>query len=147
VAVHRDHEAYHELCAYTLTHGDSKFIHQHVVDAFAAQNANQDTKPIALTFALVGLFLRVEKGFSGREVQRAHQYLARAKRVWPSFPLPHSRGSMTALDVMGYEAGIDRDRAIYEWCAGVWEAFCIADEQTVATVRSMCQGLPRFGPA
>lgn len=46
--------AYDELQAYTLAHGDPAFIHQHVVDAWAAQHADEETKPIALTFALVG---------------------------------------------------------------------------------------------
>ena len=51
-------ELYHELSAYTLSHPDPSFIHQYVVDAFAAQTADENTKPIALTFALVGLYLR-----------------------------------------------------------------------------------------
>ena len=49
-----DVEAFDELCAYTLTRGDAEFIHQHVVDTFAAQTANEFTKPITLTFALEG---------------------------------------------------------------------------------------------
>ena len=35
--------AYHELCCYTLSHGHPSFIHQHVVDAFAAQDAPEPT--------------------------------------------------------------------------------------------------------
>jgi hypothetical protein len=80
--------SYDELCAYTLTHGGAAFIHQHVVDAFTAQTADERTKPIALTFALAGLYLHVERQFSGREVQQAHQRLARRKQTWPSFVLP-----------------------------------------------------------
>lgn len=30
-------DAYNQLRCYTLVHGDPAFIHQHVVDAFAAQ--------------------------------------------------------------------------------------------------------------
>ena len=60
--------AYHELCCYTLTHGDPAFIHQHVVDAYAAQDASNTDNPIRLTFALVGLYLHVERGFTGRQV-------------------------------------------------------------------------------
>jgi hypothetical protein len=116
-------DAYSELCCYTLTRGDSEFIHQHVVDAFAAQNADERTKPIKLTFALIGLYLHVEKQFSGREVQRAHQFLAQRKRTWPSFPLPHDRGSLTAADVMAAPAGSKRDEAIHNWCVAVWNAF------------------------
>jgi hypothetical protein len=60
---------YAELCGYTLTHGDPAFIHQHVVDAFAAQQADGASKPIGVIFALVGLYLHVERQFSGRHVQ------------------------------------------------------------------------------
>jgi hypothetical protein len=116
-------DAYDELQAYTLARGDSTFIHQHVVDAGAAQRADERTKPIGLTFALVGLYLHLERGFSGRQVQRAHQQLARHKRTWPSFALPQDRGSMTAADVMMAPAGAERDRAIDAWCRAVWDAY------------------------
>jgi hypothetical protein len=56
-----DEEAYHGLCCYTLAHGDPSFIHQHVVDAFAAQTADDRTKPIKLALALIGLYLHVER--------------------------------------------------------------------------------------
>ena len=123
-------DAYHELCAYTLTHGDAEFIHQHVVDAFAAQRATPSSKPIGVTFALVGLYLHVEKQYSGRHVQRVHMQLARRKRTWPTFALPPNRGATTALDVMAAPAGPERDRAIHEWCVTVWEAFA-ANRQAV----------------
>ena len=55
-----EHQAYDRLCAYTLNRGDAAFIHQHVVDAFAAQHAGGHTKAITITFALVGLYLHVE---------------------------------------------------------------------------------------
>lgn len=118
-----ERDAYDELQCYTLAHGDRAFIHQHVVDAWAAQHADERTKPIKLTFALVGLYLHVEKGFSGRQVQRTHMTLAQHKRNWPSFALPQGRGSITASFVMSRDAGPERDQAIEAWCASVWEAF------------------------
>ena len=108
---------------YTLTRGDLAFIHQHVVDAFAAQSASPATKPITLAFALIGLYLHVERGFTGRQVQRAHMMLAKRTRSWPAFPLPEFRGSITAVDVMAAVAGAERDRAIDAWCAAVWETY------------------------
>jgi Family of unknown function (DUF5946) len=115
--------AFDELQVYTLTHGDPAFIHQYVVDAWTAQHADEHTKPIALTFALVGLYLHLEKGASGRQVQRIHMALARRKWPWPSFALPGTRGSVTARQVMAASAGPERDRAIEDWCASVWNAF------------------------
>jgi hypothetical protein len=116
-------EAFHELCGYTLTLGDASFIHQHVVDAFAAQNADAQTKPIAITFALVGLYLHVEKHVSGRQVQRIHMRLAQKKQPWPVFPLPKDRGAINAAVVLAVPAGPERDRAIDAWCESVWATF------------------------
>src|SRR4051794_13943716 len=82
-----EQDAYDELCSYTLTHGDLAFIHQHVVDAFGAQSATAETKPVRLTFALIGLLLHVEWKWTGRQVQRAHMQLAARTRDWPTFAL------------------------------------------------------------
>jgi len=112
-----------DLQSYTLARGDRAFIHQHVVDAWTAEHADERTKPIALTFALVGLYLHVERGFSGRQVQRVHMILARHKRSWPSFALPPERGSITASQVVAAPAGPERDQAIDVWCASVWNAY------------------------
>jgi uncharacterized protein DUF5946 len=113
-------EAYHELCAWTLSLRDPEFIHQHVVDTFMAQNATESTKPIGIVFALVGLYLHLEKGFTGKEVQRAHMKLAERKQTWPSVVFPADRGTITAIDVL---AAPDRARAIDDWCASVWHAY------------------------
>ena len=133
-----DDAAYHELCAYTLTHGDAAFIHQHVVDAFTAQQADGSTKPIALTFALAGLYLHVEKGLTGRQVQRIHMRMARARQTWPRFPLPADRGALTAADVIKSPAGPERDAAIDRWCADVWSAF-VETRATLEELLKRCQ--------
>ena len=118
-----EQQAYDELQCYTLGHGGPGFIHQHVVDAWAAQHADEQTKPIGLAFALIGLYLHIERGFSGRQVQQVHMKLGQRKQAWPSFPLPRERGSVTAVQVMAAQAGPERDKAIGVWCASVWEAF------------------------
>lgn len=115
--------AYDALRAYTLTHGDPAFLHQHVVDAWTAQHAGAQTKPIALAFALIGLYLHVERGHTGRQVQRVHMALGRRKRAWPPFSVPDERASLTALDVLAHPAGPERDQAIHRWCAAVWDTF------------------------
>jgi hypothetical protein len=60
-----EQEKYYELSYYTLAHDDPRFIHQHIVDAFAAQTANQDTNPIKVAFALIGLYLYLERDYTG----------------------------------------------------------------------------------
>ena len=111
------------MCCYTLAHPDPSFLHQHVVDAFTAQQASERTKPISLTFALVGLFLHIEKHFSGKEVQRAHMKLARKRRPWPALSLPVDRREFTVANVMAASPGPERDQAIHEWCVSVWAEF------------------------
>lgn len=96
-----------------------------MVDAFTAQHADQRTKPIAVAFSVAGLYLHVEQGFSGQQVQDAHRQMAREKRSWPAFALPDDRGAVTVRDVVAQPPGIERDQAIDRWCSSVWEAFSI----------------------
>lgn len=116
-------EAFHALSYYTLAHGNPAFIHQHIVDAFAAQCATAATKPITLVFALIGLYLHVEKQFSGREVQLIHMKLAKTGKTWPALPVPQDRGTITVQDVLAVPEGPDRDQMISEWCSSVWKAY------------------------
>ena len=129
-------DAYHELSAYTLAHGAREFIHQHVVDAFAAQQADDRSKPIGVTFALVGLYLHVVRNCTGRQVQQAHMRLARRKQRWPSFALPGDRGSITAADVLAAAAGPARDAAIHAWCVSVWTAYAANQPEVEALLRA-----------
>jgi len=117
-------DAYNDLQAYTLAHGDPAFIHQHVVDTWTAQHAGSETKPIGLAFSLIGLHLQVDHGYTGRQVQRVHMLLGRGgRKEWPAFILPRERGDITAVHVMAAPAGPGRDRAIDAWGAAVWAAY------------------------
>jgi hypothetical protein len=116
-------ETCYELSAYTLSHPDRKFIHQYVVDAFAAQRADEHTRPITLTFALVGLYLHIERDYSGRHVQRVHMLLARRRKAWPRFEIPRDTGSITVRDVMDAPPGPERDEMIRRWSESVWQAY------------------------
>lgn len=127
--------AFEELCAYTLTLHDPTFIHQHVVDAQAAQEADAQSKPIKVTFALVGLYLHLEQGLDGRAVQRAHMALARTGRSWPTWPLPDERGAMTAADVLAHPPGTERHQAIDDWCRAVWAAYASCHEAVAVIAR------------
>lgn len=114
----------HQLSFYTLAHPDPVyFIHQHAVDAFAAQTADENTKPIKLTFGLIGLYLFLEKGYTGKQVQNAHVKLSQHKKAWPKLALPTERGNITVADVLLAEAGAPRDAMITKWCKAVWAAY------------------------
>lgn len=117
-------DEFNELCYYTLSHGGVEFIHQHVVDAIGAQGASPDDKPVRLVFSLAGLYLYVERGFTGGEVQLAHAKLGQRKQAWPVLAIPEHRGSINATTIIA--APIDqRDSMIREWCLSVWQAFSI----------------------
>ena len=116
-------EQYNELAYYTLSHPDPAFIHQLVVDAFAAQQADKKTKPITIAFALAGLYLHNEKKYTGKAVQQAHMILAKKKKIWPTFELPKFRWTMTIEDILRAAPGTSRDKAINNWSAAAWTAW------------------------
>jgi hypothetical protein len=117
-------EMFHLLSYYTLSHPDPIFfIHQYAVDAFTAQYADENTKPITITFALIGLYLHLEKNFTGKEVQFAHMKLAKHRKNWPNFKLPVNRGDLSIFDVIKVPEGSNRDEAIILWCVSVWESY------------------------
>jgi hypothetical protein len=118
-----DQQLYDELSRYTLSLRDPTFAHQYIVDAYAAQHADEQTKPITIAFALAGLYLHNEKGYSGKEVQRAHMKLAENKKRIPFFELPGDKGEITVADVLCRTPGPDRDQAIERWSAAVWKAW------------------------
>jgi hypothetical protein len=119
-----EQDLFNELTFYTLSHGDPRFIHQHVVDAYAAQHADEQTKPIGVVFALVGLYLFLEKGFNGRLVQQMHLRLSRRRKQWPRLPLPTGpRGAVSVSAVIAAQPGPARDEMVRAWCASVWQAW------------------------
>jgi hypothetical protein len=119
-----DQEEYDALSFYTLSHPDADyFIHQHFVDAFSAQNADATTKAISIIFSLVGLYLLIEKKYSGKQVQRFHIRMAEDKKTWPDIALPEHRGDLRIRDVNDAPAGKERDEMIKKWCFSVWEVY------------------------
>ena len=117
-------ELFHELSFYTLSHPNTVyFIHQHSVDAFHAQNANSESKPITIIFSLIGLYLYIERGYSGRKVQEAHLALAKRKKKWALLELPDKRGNITVSHVIAAVTASDKDRMIKQWCSSVWGAY------------------------
>ena len=118
-----EEELYHELLFYTLAHPDPAFIHQHAVDAWAAQHANASSKPISVVFSLLGLYLYIEKNITGKQIQKFHTQLAQRKRAWPQIPQPAHRGHITAAHVVAAAPGLERDRVLHDWCASVWECW------------------------
>jgi hypothetical protein len=131
-----EQEAFNELSYYILSHGDQSLIHQYIVDAYAVQHADEKSKPIKVPFALVGLYLHIEKHYSSKEVQKVHMRLAKKKQQWPVFDLPAYRGSIGVSHVLRAKPGPERDRAINEWSASVWEAWSESHAKVADLVQS-----------
>jgi len=129
-------DPYHQLCAYTLAHPSPIFLHQYVVDAHCIQHSTLDTKGIAMSFALISLYLAVEKNISGKQIQRFHMQMARTRKPWPRFTPPAIPAAITATDVMAAAPGPDRDRMILTWATAVWNS-CTPEVQ--AQVRQLTQ--------
>ena len=113
---------YHELSVQTLSDRDPTFPHQLAVDAYAVQHAGADTKPITTAFALIGLYLVNERGFTGRQAQRAHMFLGRRRQEWPRFDAPAARGDVTIADVLA-AGDAARKEALCRWAASAWAAW------------------------
>jgi hypothetical protein len=125
---------YHELSAKTLSDRDPTFPHQLAVDAYAAQHAGAATKPITTAFALIGLCLVCERGFTGRQAQRAHMFLGRRRQDWPRFEPPADVGPITVADVLAAGDGA-RKEALRRWAASVWAAWRDQHERVAALIR------------
>ncbi len=114
---------YDELTAFTLTLGDKDFIHQLAVDTYAAQHIGPNTKPITTAFALIGLYLYFEKGYTGKQVQRAHMEIAKVRRQYPVLAPPKEKSWLPVRDVLpgltkeNYKARLDA------WGRSVWGAW------------------------
>lgn len=116
-------DLFHELSYYTLTQPREEFIHQYVVDAYGAQSASASDKPIRLIFALVGLYLHVELGCNGKQVQHIHTKLAQRKPALPQINIQTSMGAVSVADVLNVPPGPERDRKIEDWCNSVWATY------------------------
>jgi hypothetical protein len=130
-----DRDLYNELSYYTLSHPDPAFLHQHIVDAYAAQHAGGSTKPIAIVFGLIGLYLHLERNFTGKQVQRAHMQLVKRRKKWPQLAPPNGRGAITVSAVLAASPGKERDEMIRRWCASVWEAWRDSRDQIRALLK------------
>ena len=110
----------YELSFYTLSLQTEDFIHQLVVDTYAAQHVGPNSKPITVFFALIGLYLTFENGYTGKQVQGVHMLLANTRRNWPSFTKPSVNATVTILDVVLALPSVSRTRKIREWGQAVW---------------------------
>jgi hypothetical protein len=100
-----------------------------VVDSYAAQHSGPGVKTVTTVFALIGLYLVVERGYTGREVQQAHMVLARKRRQWPYFQPPDGKSAVTVSDVVK-NLGADNYRELINgWAKSVWDLWSLEHEE------------------
>jgi hypothetical protein len=112
-----------QLSAYTLSHRGGTFIHQHAVDAWQAQHIGPASSNIGAAFSLIGLYLALEKGYTGRQVQIVHMELGKFKRDWPKLECPSVAATLTVMDVLNADRGEQRDAMLMKWAAAVWASW------------------------
>ncbi len=112
---------YYELSLYTLVHRDPEFLHQYIVDAYAAQHSAESGKPLGTASALIGLYLFAEKGYSSKQAQKAHMILGNKMKAWPVFPVSKGKAKLTVIDALNAPAGPERDEMIRSWARAVWD--------------------------
>jgi len=74
-----------------------------------------------MEFALIGLLLTYERGYTGRQVQRAHMQLAKKSKVWPRFEPPAEKASLAVRDVAESAPGAARNAMLTRWGKSVWD--------------------------
>jgi hypothetical protein len=114
-------ETYYELTYWTLAQQDGRFIHQFAVDAYEAQHARGRTRPITAVFGLIGLYLALEKGYTGRQVQLAHMKIASRRKDWPRLEPPARKADLTVMDVLRAETETEKEKMLTKWAESVWE--------------------------
>ncbi len=129
-------DAQFELCAYTLVQPRPPFIHQLAVDAYAVQHLEEGRSPISILFGLMGLFMVVEQGATGLEVQQAHQRKAKdpGRANWPKPTVQRHSFPMNVGHVLSAAPGPIRDHAIHRWVESTWQALPEAHE----VIRHFC---------
>lgn len=131
-------ELYGELTASNMERTDPFFFHQLCVDAYGAQHSGGPVKPVTTVFALVGLHLTVERGFTGRQVQKAHMDLAKKAGPgfdWPRLEPPAQKWDMTVSDVWNAKSGEKGQERIKIWAESVWKSWAAQHDR----VRTLCE--------
>ncbi|MFI7610257.1 DUF5946 family protein [Nonomuraea terrae] len=113
-----------EVAAFNHAHPARLAIwHQTCVDAYGAQHVSAGTKPIAVAFALNGLYLVFERGFTGLQARNAHGYLANTVPSWPRFTPPDNVGKVTVFDVTMASSVGEHIDLVQTWGRSVWAAW------------------------
>jgi hypothetical protein len=112
---------YGEVIGYELAHvAELGLFHQLMVDTYAAQHAGGRASALNVAFAVIGLYLALEMGWSGDRVRDAHRFLANRFRTWPSLEPPPDGAGLTVIDVAMAGSAQEHGERIEAWALSVW---------------------------
>jgi hypothetical protein len=111
-------------------------LHQLTVDAYAAQHAGGSAARIGVAFALIGLSLSLDEGWSGDQVRDAHQYLGATFKDWPGFAPAAERTWMTVYDVALASSPEEHARLVQRWASEVWAAWAPIHSDVLALIEA-----------
>jgi hypothetical protein len=114
---------FHTLAGIHFDEADASFKHQIAIDCYGAQHIGGPSKPVTAVYALVGLCLHVERGFSGRQIQAAHMLLARTRSNWPTLSAPATHYRVTVDMVVAAGCASSRAQQLEAWAVCTWEAW------------------------
>jgi hypothetical protein len=136
---------YGEVTGYAASHpAQLGRWHQTCVDAYGAQHSGDTTRAITTAFALNGLYLVFERGFTGFQVRQAHTHLASTVKAWPQFVRPVSTGDVNIFDVALASSPEEHIEFVRRWGASVWSAWShVHDEVAEMTDRQLHGWHPR----
>jgi hypothetical protein len=77
----------------------------------------------------------VEKGFSGRQIQKVHMFMAAKRREWPQLAPPPVPGAVSVRNVLQAESGEDRMAAVKNWNKSVWDSWVTERQRIVDVVK------------
>lgn len=92
------------------------------LDAYQAQHSPRGARR-TLVFSLVGLHLAMEKGRTGRQVQKVHQELARTRHPLPTLEPVDACDAGTAADGLARIPCDGIFTAAQDWAGHVWSAY------------------------
>ncbi|MGB7859193.1 MAG: DUF5946 family protein, partial [Acidimicrobiia bacterium] len=78
---------------------------------------------LGVAFALIGLRLSLDDGWSGNQVRDVHRSLAAMALDWPEFAVPEQPATMTIFDVALADSEEAHADLVTRWAGAVWASW------------------------
>lgn len=114
-------DLFNQLADRTFAFQHPDFHHQLSVDAYGAQHADGVSRNIITAYALIGLYLALEKNYTGRQVQHVHSIIP--KQSWEKLEPPATTGTLTVQDVLKATTEEELYAAMKKWAQAVWDSW------------------------